>query len=154
MCGSQEEGGNQSGPRPGIQELQQVSRTAGRCLFSDLEKVIQPMYELYFLNCLYSKFVLSSIKVVESEIATLHTALLAVWAVLALWAVLAILAVLHCGAMPSLSGFPRHVGRHLAPPRECRQNSEFRSDSFWIFCIFVIGFIYEFDKRLALIRFY
>ena len=60
----------------------------------------------------------------------------------------------HCRAMPSLSGRPRHVGRHLAPPRECRQNSEFRSDSFWIFCIFVIGFIYEFDKRLALIRFY
>ena len=45
----------------------------------------------------------------------------------------------------------------LEAPRsasECRQNSEFRSDSFWIFCIFVIGFIYEFDKRLALIRFY
>ena len=49
----------------------------------------------------------------------------------------------HCRAMPSLSGRPRHVGRHLAPPRECRQNTEFRSDSFWIFCIFVIGFIYE-----------
>ena len=60
----------------------------------------------------------------------------------------------HCGAMPLLSARPRHVGSHLAPPRECHQNSEFRSDSFWIFCIFVIGFIYEFDKRLALIRFY
>ena len=60
----------------------------------------------------------------------------------------------HCGAMPSLSARLRHVGRHLSPPRECHQNSEFRSDSFWIFCIFVIGFIYEFDKRLALIRFY
>jgi len=36
--------------------------------------------------------------------------------------------VTQCPAMPSPSGRPRHIGRHLAPARENCQNSEFRSD--------------------------